>query len=401
MDVPEMQTAQRIKVGVVGLGFGSTLTLPYFVADKRFEIVAAVDPRSAARDAFATRFGGEAFSCATELFERSSVDLVYICTPPYLHREQVEEAAAYRRHILVEKPMALTVADCDQMIRATDEAGVMLMYGHTHSYDPPIKAIKELVRSGEHGTVQMVQNWTFTDLLYRARAEWELNDSVGGGAVYIQAAHQIDIIRMLVGDQIASVTAHTYCFDATRKAHGAYVALLSFKNGASATIVYNGYGHFDTAELHGWVGEDGNLRPPDTHAKTHQARINRNEEAEREARRFGLANLAETAVPFHSHFGLTLVSLSKADIRQTPNGLSVYSNKGRIEIGVEVGRGGRGVMLDELYSALTGSRQPLHDGKWGRDTLAVCEAILQSARSGKAMELRRGISKEEPPGRQT
>ena len=89
--------------------------------------------------------------------------------------------------------MALTAADCDAMIAVARKAGVKLIYGHSRAYDPPIRALRDIVRSGRYGRVAMLHNWTYTDLLYRARAAWELDTGRGGGVVYIQAPHQIDI----------------------------------------------------------------------------------------------------------------------------------------------------------------------------------------------------------------
>jgi phthalate 4,5-cis-dihydrodiol dehydrogenase len=349
--------------------------------------VAGADPREPARAAFERAFGGEAFTDAETLCRSPKIDLVYICTPPLLHREQAEIAAAHRKHILVEKPMALTAADCDAMIATARKAGVALIYGHSHAYDPPIRALRDIVRSGRYGTVAMLHNWTYTDLLYRARAAWELDTGRGGGVVYIQAPHQIDIARLLAARPVESVCAHTICLDETRAADGAFSALLSFEGGASASLAYSGYGRFDSAELHGWIGEDGHTRPAGTHAATHRARKGRDEQNAREARRFGGSPAAVLDPPHHSFFGMTLVSLTGADIRQTPKGLAVYTDRGREDIDVPVRPSGREIMFGEVHAAITRGESPLHDGWWGRETVAVCVAILEASRTRRVVRL--------------
>ncbi len=382
-----VRAGRRLNVGVIGLGFGSTLTLPDLARDSRFQLVAGADPREPARAAFETAFGGQAFADAEALCRSPKVELVYICTPPLLHREQVEIAAAHRKHILVEKPMALTVQDCDAMITAARNAGVALIYGHSHSYDPPIRAMRDIVQSGRYGTVAMIHNWTYTDLLYRARAVWELDTRRGGGVVYIQAPHQIDIARILIDKPVRSVQAHTYCLDETRAADGCFSAFLSFEGGASAALSYSGYGRFDSAELHGWVGEDGHPRAPGTHASTHALRKGRDEEQAREARRFGGSPAPVPDAPHQPFFGMTLVTLGGADIRQTPTGLALYTRHGRRDIDVPLRPSGRELMLDEVHRALTEDVPPIHDGRWGRATIAACVGILDSSKTESAVRV--------------
>jgi phthalate 4,5-cis-dihydrodiol dehydrogenase len=283
--------------------------------------------------------------------------------------------------------MALTPQDCDAMVAAARKAGVALVYGHSHAYDPPIRMLRDIVQSGRHGSVAMLQNWTYTDLLYRARAAWELDTKRGGGVVYIQAPHQVDIARLLVGKPVETVHAHTYCLDPARAAEGGFSALLSFEGGASAALAYSGYGRFDSAELHGWVGEDGQPRPPGTHAATHRAREGRDEERAREARRFGASPVPVLDAPHHSFFGMTLVSLTGADIRQTPNGLAVYTSRGREDIDVPLRPSGREIMFGEVHAAITREASPLHDGRWGRETVAVCVAMLDASRTRRPVRL--------------
>ena len=80
--------------------------------------------------------------------------------------------------------------------------------------------------------------------------------------MFNQAAHQVDIVRLLAGGRVTSVRAVTGAWDATRPTEGAYAALLTFENGAFASLTYSGYGDFDSDEFQGWIGEMGQTKAP-------------------------------------------------------------------------------------------------------------------------------------------
>lgn len=383
-------TAARIRLGIAGLGFGTNLTLPDILRHSGYVITAGADPRPAARDAFTRAFGAAAYATVAELCASPDVDLVYVCTPAYLHAEQAVLAAEHGKHVLVEKPMALSAEECGRMLRAAQARRVKLFYGHTHSYDPPIRAMRRLIASGVYGSVRMISMLTYTDLLYRARAEWEMDTAKGGGVVYIQAPHQIDIARYLADAPVFSVQAGTFMLDPARPTEGAYSAHLRFANGAVAALSYSGYGRFDSAELHHWVGEDGHPRDPATHADTVAAfRGRRDEPSAREARRFGIAMPDPAEPPGHQTFGFLLVGLERADLRQSPRGIFVHADGAVREEQVPLSPSGRTLMLDEIHASLTRDAPPSHDGAWGCATVAVCEAMLASSKAGAPVGLGR------------
>ena len=146
--------------------------------------------------------------------------------------------------------------------RGGERAGVHLVVGHSHSFDAPIPRLRALVESGAFGAVRMINAINYTDYLYRPRRPEELDTAQGGGAVFNQAAHQVDIVRLIGGGRVTSVRAATGAWDAARPTEGAYAALLTFADGAFASLTYNGYGHFDSDELQGWIGEMGQQKEP-------------------------------------------------------------------------------------------------------------------------------------------
>ena len=99
------------------------------------------------------------------------------------------------------------------MIDAARDAGVQLVVGHSHSFDAPILRAREIIASGSVGAVRMIQALNYTDFLYRPRRPEELDTAQGGGVLFSQAAHQIDIVRLLGGGLVRSVRAGTGAWD--------------------------------------------------------------------------------------------------------------------------------------------------------------------------------------------
>jgi phthalate 4,5-cis-dihydrodiol dehydrogenase len=387
--------AAPLRFGIAGLGVASTQILPYLARHPHARVVAAADVRPAALEQFAREFQAETFRSVEDLCRSPNVDAVYVCTPNHLHAEHVILAAEHRKHIIVEKPMALTLAECEAMNAAAERNGVHLLCGHTHSFDPPIRKMREIVRSGALGRLRMLHTWNYTDLMYRPRMPHELDTRRGGGAVFIQGPHQVDIVRLIGGGLVRSVRASTAIWDPARPSEGAYTAYLEFEDGTPATLVYSGYAHFDTAELHYWIGEGGQPRDPATNFQT-RARLAQvaDEAGLKEAMRYGGARAGEfahlpTAAERHQpFFGITLVSCERGDLRQSPDGLYLYGDDGKREIVLPRSGSAREAEIEELYQAVVHDRPVFHDGRWGEATLEVCLAIYESSRERREVFLR-------------
>jgi phthalate 4,5-cis-dihydrodiol dehydrogenase len=305
-------------------------------------------------------------------------------------------AAEHGKHLIVEKPLAISLAECQSIVDAAERNSVQIVCGHTHSFNPPIQAMRELVRGGELGQLVMMHSWNYTDLLSRPRAAWELDTTRGGGVVFIQAPHQIDMVRLIGSGLVRSVRAATGAWAEDRPTEGNFAAFLEFEDGTPATLVYSGYSHFDTAELHDWIGERGQPRDPATNAQSLTGQATRaaadtDEEVLRDARRYGGVQDRSPrpgSRPEHQQFfGFLLVSLQRGDLRQSPDGLYLYGSEGKREIGVPLEPTGAHRMIDELYAAVAGERAPLHDGRWGMATVEVCVAILESAHERREIVL--------------
>lgn len=381
---------RKLRIGVIGLGRAFTIMLPTFTGDARVQLVAAADPRADARDRFTTEFGGNTYAEADALCADPAVEVVYIATPHQSHAEHTRLAAAHRKHVLVEKPMALTLADCTAMIEAARAAGVRLIVGHSHSFNAPIRRAREIIASGDVGAVKMISALNYTDFLYRPRRPEELDTAQGGGVMFNQAAHQIDIVRLLGDGRVASVRAMTGAWDVARPTEGAYTAFLSFEGGAAATATYSGYAHFDSDEFCDWIGELGARKDPDAYggARRSLARSAEEELAQRTARAYGQGfESPKLGERWHQHFGVVVVSCERADLRPMPNGVMIYDDASQRLDPLPRPAVQRAEVIDELYDAVVNCRAPLHSGEWARATTEVCLAILQSGREQREIAL--------------
>ena len=372
-----------LNIGVIGLGRAFTLMLPTFVHDSRVELIAATDPIAPARAQFEKDFNAPTYDSVEALCANPLVEAVYVASPHQFHAEHVCLAAAHGKHVLVEKPMALSLDECTRMIDACQRAGVHLIVGHSHSFNAPIQRCRALIDSGVYGAVRMITALNYTDFLYRPRRPEELATSAGGGVIHSQAAHQIDIIRLLGGGLVNSVRAHTGAWDSARPTEGAYSALLGFEGGAFASATYSGYGHYDTDELLGNISELGQHKNPDDYGAARKRLTQHDDEAALKAARNygGSLYTPSLALPgaAHQHFGQLIISCDKADLRPDAHGITVYADKAKQFEALPAPIIPRVEVIDELVAAVRHDQPPTHSGPWARATTAVCLAILTSA----------------------
>ncbi len=392
--------ARTLNVAVAGLGVASTQILPAMEAMAGIALVAGADVRADARAAFQQRYGGRVYETVGALCADPDVEAIWVSTPNQFHCPHTIAAAEHGKHVVVEKPMALSIAECERMVGAAERHGVQLLCGHTQSFNPAIRAMRRIVTSGDLGPLRALTTWMYTDWMLRPRMAQELDLEFGGGVVYRQGPHQIDILRLLGGGVVRSVRAMTGQWMPERPAPGHYSAYLEFEDGTPAIAIYNGYGYFDTSELTWNVGER-HFDPTERIAVRRALRAGaRDEEREKEAMRFGgrregafahgAASEAERRRRLPgggSMFGVTVATCERGDVRQSADGLLVYGDDGVREVPV-AGRGGsRSSELQELYDAVTQHRPVYHDGRWGMATLEVCLAIMQSARERREILL--------------
>lgn len=406
--------AETLRLAFAGLSMDATKVLSQVAGLQNIKLAAAADPkRTGALERFRADFAAEVYDDIEKLCQSPHVDAVYIATPPALHAEHATLALRHGKHVIVEKPMALNLDDAERMNDAAEKHGVKLLCGHTHSFDAPVRKMREIVRSGDLGKLRMINSWNYNEFMLRRFTNQDLQAT--HGILLNQVPHQVDIVRLIGGGVVKSVRAGAGVWDSHRTSEGASVAFLEFTDGAAATLVYNGRGYFDTAELFDWIGEGGQARQPDTNLNARRnlkkfsggAGERGLEEMKEREMRYGAKGVA--AVPTHHgweeqqqrpalspvhqpFFGITVVSCERGDLRQSPDGLYLYGESEKKEVPVAKGVRGRKAEIHELYDAVFNGRPLFHDGRWGAATLEVCLAIRHSAREGKEIMMSRQVA---------
>ncbi|MDB5776658.1 MAG: oxidoreductase-like protein [Herbaspirillum sp.] len=387
-----MKTASdAVRIGIVGLGAAGRAFLPAILGHEGFDLVAVAEPVEAVRIDALAGHPAAAYDCLQRMLAHPGLDAIYIASPTDFHPEHVMAACAAGKHVLVEKPMAAQLAQARAMVEAAERAAVVLLVGHSHGYDLPIRKMREIIAGGTLGRVQMVNTWCFTDWIYRPRRAGELDNAQGGGVTYRQGSHQFDIIRLLCGGKTRSVRAKTFNWDPQRSATGAHVAYLDFEDGAAATAVYNGYGRFSSMDLGFNVSEWGYPQPPETRPPPHRSVAAGSPQDELAAKQRRAKNAIPGSAPLQPFFGVTLVSCERGEMRQSPRGLFIYTAEGEQEIVLPADRTPRDLVMDEFYDAITSRALPVHSGRWGLANLEICAAAISSSESGRDVALREQV----------
>jgi phthalate 4,5-cis-dihydrodiol dehydrogenase len=380
-----------LRIGLAGLGSVSRQIPAAFEATPGAKLTAVADIRPEALDRWREQYGVETYTSVEQMCESQNVDAVWVCTPNQLHAEHAILAAEHRKHVICEKPMAVTLDEAQSIVEAVAKNGVTYVQGHSKIFDAPVRKMREIVSSGTLGRLIQINNWEYKPWLSQPRLETEVEGEIGGGVLYRQGPHQTDVVRGIGGGMVRSVRAVAGRYHpAFPNAEGDYTAFLEFEDGTAATMVFNGYGYFDITEMTWGIGEGGQQQDPlqkkiprqsgavDTTEKYAyaDARAER-ERAERGNRRFQ---------PF---YGLTLASCERGDLRQSPDGLYMYTDDGREEITFER-KHGRGE-LDELCEAVRQDRPSFPDARWGMASLEVILAVRQSSQERREIMLSRQV----------
>ena len=284
--------------------------------------------------------------------------------------------------------MALTLEDCRAMMAAARSSGVQLIVGHSHSFDAPILRAREIIDSGAVGRVRMITALDFTDFLYRPRRPEELDTARGGGAVFNQAAHQVDIVRLLAGGRVSRVRALTGRWDQARPTEGAYAACSpsttarSRRSSTAATRIST-----PTSSWAGSASWDGRRILPGMarHARCSRPRPTRRAQERPQLRQPRRHPAGRPGA--HQHFGVVVVSCDHADLRPLPHGVMIYGDTAQRLDPLPAPAVPRAEVIDELYDAVVNGVPPVHSGEWAMATLEVCLAILRSAREGTEISL--------------
>ena len=393
-----------LRVGVIGLGGAAGQMIPRFHRNPHFKVTAAADVDAEILGNFKKDFpDGETYPTAEGLCASKNVDFVYIGTPNRFHKEHAVMALSSGKHVLVEKPMAVSLEESQAMVDAADRNSVLLGVNVKHSFEPRVQTLRKYTKSGEFGPLRMVHHWRYQDWLYRPRTGEELMPEWGGGILWRQGGHQLDLLRTIGLGLVRSVRGSAMVWDAARRVHGAHTAFLEFESGAACTLVYTGHDHYDSNELvHGFKpGEPGK---PDRYARARRELQEHGNSAEWEAeaargeRYGGGRGLREETVEELRPTGGWIIggplvaSYDRADVKFSPLGLVVYGDDKQEELPLLTrGEDGRDFRLNAFYDAINTGRPLECDGRWGMATVEVLLAIEQSGRERREIMLKHQV----------
>jgi phthalate 4,5-cis-dihydrodiol dehydrogenase len=373
---PDVDGRKKLRLGVVGFGAASRLMLDPLTTDGNCEVVAAADPDPVVRATFSEQWKAAACESAEELYENFDLDAVYIAAPTKFHEGYAVSALDHGIHVLVEKPMALTIESALAMIDAAKRNDRVLMECHKRSVDRPIATMWKLISGGLIGQPRVVHRLHYSSWFYRPRAEEE-RDPSAGGIVLRQGAHEFDIIRMLAQSAPTRVWGWTGDYDVTRPGEGSYMAWVEFDDGTRATSTYSGYDHFDTTEF-----TSGPLESDEIGKTWRKILEAENGVDEGELKRRTIEPRSAGARRDDPLFGFTLVNGELGDLRPAPgNHVYLYGSAGRREFSLD-GPAGTYLIAREFYEAIAENAPVVHSGAWGLAVLELCLAVRRSAASG-------------------
>ncbi|RIV72557.1 Gfo/Idh/MocA family protein [Flagellimonas aequoris] len=228
-----------LKFAIVGCGRIGNRHAKHIANNGILKAVCDVDVEKS--EALAKEYGATAYSSLEDMFaNEKEIDLVAICSPNGLHAEHSIKVLRSGMHVLCEKPMATSVYDCGEMIKAAESANKRLMIVKQNRFNPPVEAIKRLIDSGKLGNILSVQLscfWNRNEDYYNN--SWKGTLELDGGTLYTQFSHFIDLLYWMIGD-VKNVEAFGGNFNhqgiAEFDDNG--VIALEFYNGAIGTINY-------------------------------------------------------------------------------------------------------------------------------------------------------------------
>ena len=341
--------------GIIGCGMIANFHAKAIADIKGADVVACFDafPKSAER--FAETNHCTAYASLKDMLADPKVDIVTVCTPSGAHMEPAVAAANAGKHVIVEKPLEITLNRCDKIINACQKNGVVCSAIFPSRFHESSKVMKKAVEKHKFGTLAMADayvKWFRTQEYYDSgawRGTWQLD---GGGALMNQAIHSVDLLAWLMGD-VESITAHTATLAHERiEVEDVAVATLKFKNGAlgtleASTAAFPGY--LKRVELYGSQGS---------------------------------AVLEEEDIKVWDFANPTKADKALLD-----------QMKGKTKTGggaadpTAIGHHGHTAQFKDVLKAIKTGTRPAIDGPEGRRSVEIILAVYKAAETGKAVQL--------------
>ena len=342
------------KFGIIGCGMIAGFHAKA-IADIGGKVVACYDQVQQAADRLAKATGCRAYYDLKPFLSDKDIEIVTICTPSGAHCDPAIAAAEAGKHVVVEKPLEVTLERCDRIIAACEKAGVVLgtiFPSRFHQSSQQLKAAVEAGRFGKLTLGDAIVKWYRTQEYYDSGVWRGTKEFDGGGALMNQAIHSVDLLIWLMGP-VAEITAQSALLAHERiEVEDCVVATIRFQNGAlgvieASTAAYPGY--LKRIELHGSVGsavmEEEDIIKWDF----------------------------QTSMP------------EDAEIREKMT--TKLSGGGGAADPAAIGHHGHAMLFADFVQAIETGKKPLIDGPEGRRSVEVICGIYEAAQSGKTVKI--------------
>ncbi len=345
--------------GIVGTGMIAHFHAKAIQAMNGGRVVGCFNQNPDKAKAFAADYSCKAYSTLDELLADPDISVVTICTPSGAHRDPAIAAARAGRHVVVEKPLEITLQRCDDIIRACSDNGVKLCTIFPSRFSPANMALKAAIDAGRFGRITLADTyvkWWRTQEYYDGggwRGTWALD---GGGAFMNQAIHNVDLLSWLMGD-VSEIAGFTGTLAHERiEVEDVGVACLKFANGAIGVM---------EATTAAWPGL---LKKTEIHGSRGTAIIEQDSII-----RWEFADEEPEDVEIRAKLGAgSAISGGASD----PKAISFVGHQ---------------LQLEDFVESIAAGRPPRVDGAEGRRSVEIILAIYEAAKTGRSQKL--------PPGR--
>lgn len=228
---------RKVKIGVIGIGTMGELHVNVFSDLTNSEVKAVVDFDIEKAKNVCTKMGIDVsiYKDYNDMLKDSNIDAVAIAVPDSMHKDPVIASLQAGKHVIVEKPLATKLDDCDEMIRSSEKYGKILMVNYSHRWAASYYKAKEIIDSGEIGSLAMAYARKNDTIGIINMWKWLIDST----PVAFLSSHDIDLIRWYMGCEAKSVYAKAYAKVLKGKGYNtidAVQALVEFTNGAIATF---------------------------------------------------------------------------------------------------------------------------------------------------------------------
>ena len=346
---------ERIRFGLVGCGIIANWHANAIGTIEGAVLEAVADSNREAAESFAQKFNAKAFDSYEHMLREGKIDVICICTPSGLHASYSVMAAKAGKHVIVEKPMALNLAEADEVIRACQDNGVKMEVISQLRFTPVVRKLKEAVDSGLLGRIvtgDIYMKFHRSQEYYDKggwRGTWKMD---GGGALMNQGIHGIDLLRYIMGP-VKTISAHTRTLARNIEVEDTAAAVLEYKNGALGVI---------QATTSIYPGSPRRLE------------INGDR---------GTIILEEDCIVSWAIQGQELPE----DIRLKHSLSGAYSDPTAFDIEGHV------MQISDMADAIRNDRKPLVDQYEGRKPIEIIMAVYESSRTGKVVELEKNMNR--------